>query len=63
VLAKGYSSRRAAALARSIKLNRRWIKVSSDQYVLRVKQIKTIGVSKIWAMLLFELAAKIPLAK
>ena len=45
VVAKGYSSRRAAAIVRSLKPNRRWIKVSSDQYVLKVKQIKTIGVS------------------
>jgi len=42
VLAKGYSSRRAAALARSIKPNRKWIKISSDQYVLKVKRIKKI---------------------
>lgn len=42
VLAKAYSSRRAAALARTINPNRKWIKVSSEQYVLRVKKVQSI---------------------
>jgi hypothetical protein len=42
VLAKGTSSRRAAAVARSINPNRKWIKISSDQYALRVKKLTSI---------------------
>ena len=43
VLAKGTSSRRAAAIGRSINPKRKWIRISSDQYALRIKKLKTIA--------------------
>ena len=45
VLAKGTSSRRAAAIGRSINPSRKWTKISSDQYALRIKKLKTITIT------------------